>query len=459
MARLSNTPVQQLTLDLERRKSYAFRCILVDVDHRPIDLTDCTLRFVLKQYEYDDDNYDSSNELTNVEATIPSPESGVGQFSFQAAELDGPPGVYNYTIVLWTPDGFSAVIVKGILNLHANTDSLSMSKTYTDLTAGTSLELTLRGNDVVNIVTNTMSQGVAVQEIVANGRPDERGTLDTTALRQVLNAIDGTLFISLDGAGLGFWAWRKLQGVWRRTEGLQWSDIAAKPSTFPPSHHEHSWMQITNKPSYFPPATHYHDWLAILDKPTQFPPSGHRHSWSDLDDVPPIGADVDWSDIQNVPSSFTPTFPFTVDVAVPLADNGAVRSTVSQYGYQVAKNSTGQSAHLRENTVGVSNSHQYNMVGMEIDTTESWQQVFLTTWGVRKHDNSDVKKFLWPTRTEETTTLATLEDVADAIATSPGGSGSGLTFTPHPTLPNVLQVQYPGYMSPAPNVLRLPIGA
>lgn len=153
MARLTNTPQQQLQFDLERRKSYSFRCVLLNADRSPLNLTNCKLRFVMKAREYDDDLYDTTNVIVNHEARILSPESGEATFAFQAAELDVAPGAYNYAIVLWTKDGYSVVVVKGIVNLHANTDSASMTKSYTTNSADAALELTLRGNDVVNIVT------------------------------------------------------------------------------------------------------------------------------------------------------------------------------------------------------------------------------------------------------------------------------------------------------------------
>src|SRR5690606_24613035 len=159
MARLRNTPQQRLTFDLERRKSYSFRCVLLDGARNPLNLGGCTLRFVVKRSEFDDDQFDVTNMIVNTAASIPSPESGEATFSFQAAELDGPPGTYNYSIVLWTPDGYSATIMKGEFNLHANTESSSMQHSYTTGTSAAAVELTLRGNDVVNIVANSMSGG------------------------------------------------------------------------------------------------------------------------------------------------------------------------------------------------------------------------------------------------------------------------------------------------------------
>ena len=288
MARLTNTPQQQLQFDLERRKSYSFRCVLLNADRSPLDLTNCKLRFVMKAREYDDDLYDTTNVIVNHEARILSPESGEATFAFQAAELDVVPGAYNYAIVLWTKDGYSVVVVKGIINLHANTDSASMTRSYTTNSADAALELTLRGNDVVNIVTNTLTKSEARVEIIGTGRPDDPSTLEATTIQQVANAQVGTLFISLDGAGIGAWAWRKRRTGWGLVEGfpIMWGDIQNRPSLFPPSAHTHPWSDLTGVPVTFPATAHTHPWADVTGKPATFPPAAHPHPWSDLTGVP-----------------------------------------------------------------------------------------------------------------------------------------------------------------------------
>ena len=288
MARLTNTPQQQLQFDLERRKSYSFRCVLLNADRSPLNLTNCKLRFVMKAREYDDDLYDTTNVIVNHEARILSPEFGEATFAFQAAELDVAPGAYNYAIVLWTKDGYSVVVVKGIVNLHANTDSASMTKRYTTNSADAALELTLRGNDVVNIVTNTLTKSEARVEIIGTGRPDDSSTLEATTIQQVANAQVGTLFISLDGAGIGAWAWRKRRTGWGLVEGfpIMWSDIQNRPSLFPPSSHTHPWSDLTGVPVTFPATAHTHPWADVTGKPATFPPAAHQHPWADVTGKP-----------------------------------------------------------------------------------------------------------------------------------------------------------------------------
>ena len=313
MAKLSNTPRQQMTFDLERRKSYSFRCVLLHADRFPLDLTGCTLRFVMKREEYDEDLFDTTNQLINSKALILSPESGEGTFSFQAAELDGPPGAYNYAIVLWTKDGYSVVVTKGTVNLHPNTDSLSIMQSYTTNTANAALEITLRGNDVLNIVTNTLTRSEARVEIIGAGRPDDAATLEANTINEVANARVETLFISLDGAGINAWAWRKRRDGWFIVEGmpLQWSDIQGRPAQFPPSSHGHSWSEITGKPSEFNPADHTHGWGDLTDVPSAFNPSPHIHNWTEIAGKPsvfvPAAHSHKWSDLTQVPTSFAPS--------------------------------------------------------------------------------------------------------------------------------------------------------
>ena len=312
MAKLSNTPRQQMTFDLERRKSYSFRCVLLHADRFPLDLTGCTLRFVMKREEYDEDLFDTTNQLINSEALILSPESGEGTFSFQAAELDGPPGAYNYAIVLWTKDGYSVVVTKGTVNLHPNTDSRSIMQSYTTNTADAALEITLRGNDVLNIVTNTLTRSEARVEIIGTGRPNDAATLEANTINEVANAHVGTLFISLDGAGINAWAWRKRRDGWFIVEGmpLQWSDIQGRPAQFPPSSHGHLWSEITGKPTKFNPADHTHGWGDLTGVPSAFNPGPHVHNWTEIAGKPsvfvPAAHSHEWTDLTQVPTSFPP---------------------------------------------------------------------------------------------------------------------------------------------------------
>ena len=312
MARLSNSPQQQLVMDLERRKSYSFRVVIMNADRSPMNLSGCTLRFVMKAATYDDDLFDTTNQIINCEAQIDSPELGEATFSFQAAELDAAPGEYNYTIVMWTTTGFSVVVVKGILNLHPNTESASATKIYSPGSTDGALEITMRGSDVVNIVVNTLTQSTVRQDIVGVGRPDDASTLEAKSIQAVNAAAVGTLFISLDGSGEGMWAWRKRRDGWALIEGKkpEWTELVGKPATYPPDPHTHLWAHITDKPAQYPPTAHGHTWGEVSGKPTQFQPSSHTHDWTEVTGRPstytPTAHTHVWAEVTGKPSTFVP---------------------------------------------------------------------------------------------------------------------------------------------------------
>ena len=312
MARLSNSPVQQVGFELERRKSYSFRLTLRDPDGVPINLSGCTLRFIMKMDVFDDDIFDANNVIVNAEALIASPETGEATFAFQASELDGDPGEYNYAIVLWTAGHYSVLLSKGTLLLQGNTESASIHRTYASNTAEAAMEVTLRGNDVIHITANTIPVDDMNNDIIGVGRPDDPSTLEYTTLSRVQAAKTGALFISLDGVGENRWAWRKRASGWVQVEGLppEWGEIAGRPATFPPDAHTHTWAAIQNKPVSFFPAAHQHTWSDIYGKPGSYPPAAHTHNFSELAGIPsaftPSAHTHSKSQIVDWPTSFPP---------------------------------------------------------------------------------------------------------------------------------------------------------
>ena len=165
MAKLSNSPKQALNFDLERRKSFTFRVRLKYSDGSLVNLTGCTLRFVMKSAGAVDDHFDLNNLVVNSEATIGAPLTGEGVFAFQAAELDGDPGEYGYSIVLWSPDNFSTVLAKGVVSLVDNSEAHSMHRFYSETNPASALELTLRGGDVVEVEVVSLPGSGAVSSV------------------------------------------------------------------------------------------------------------------------------------------------------------------------------------------------------------------------------------------------------------------------------------------------------
>lgn len=158
MAKITNAPSATLTLDLERRKSFAFRLNVKNADGGAVDLTGARIRFVLKPAAFDDDHYDVTNIVVNQDGSIPPNEGAKGYcvFGFQAAELDQPPGEYYGSIVMWTSTGYSVTLLKLVVNILENTESDSMHVSYVASAPPTEIEVALRGNQVVNIYTQNL---------------------------------------------------------------------------------------------------------------------------------------------------------------------------------------------------------------------------------------------------------------------------------------------------------------
>lgn len=186
MAKLTNTPRASLGLELERRKSFMLQVTVLNNDGTAMDLTGCTMRFVLKDTHYDDDNLDLNNLLVNNEASITAPLTGVAVFAFQAAELDEEPGEYYGTIVLWTPDGYSLVLLKPTVQLLENNESASMGLEYVLANPPDAVEVTLRGVQVVNLTT-------------ASARPSvpQRGPCTRLVNHALAPAINGTQVVPI----------------------------------------------------------------------------------------------------------------------------------------------------------------------------------------------------------------------------------------------------------------------
>lgn len=156
MAKLTNAPRATLTLDLERRKSFAFRLNVLDSSGSAVNLEGATILFVLKPAAFDDDHYDVTNIVVNSSGII-SGEEGYAVFGFQAAELDQPPGEYFGSIVMRTSAGYSITLLKLVVNILENTESDSMHITYVPSAPPSEIEVVLRGSQVVNVYTQNLA--------------------------------------------------------------------------------------------------------------------------------------------------------------------------------------------------------------------------------------------------------------------------------------------------------------
>lgn len=160
MAYLGNSPSQETVLRLEARKSFALNVWIKDFHGRPLDIGSARLRLVIKKLPLDPaDSTDTDNLLTNSEAQIVDGPAGLARFSLQAAELNHDPGEYPYSLVL-SVDGYSSVIVKGIVDLQRNTEFSSVVENYVTDVAIEGLVVRLRDSNAIDVRTGpTLAPG------------------------------------------------------------------------------------------------------------------------------------------------------------------------------------------------------------------------------------------------------------------------------------------------------------
>lgn len=151
MSYLGNTPTKATQLSVEARKSFSLGVWLKDEKGRPADLTGCVMTIVAKSNP-DESVSDGDNLLAaNADAIIPRPKEGYARFDIQAQALNVTPDEYPYVIVLRTADGYSSVVVKGVLTVLQNTEIASVNYSYASANPPQSLTVQLRDAGAVNV--------------------------------------------------------------------------------------------------------------------------------------------------------------------------------------------------------------------------------------------------------------------------------------------------------------------
>jgi hypothetical protein len=151
MTTLGNTPNQQTLIKLEARKAFSLGLWIKDFMGRSLNITGVEFRFVMRKTIPATDFGDSTNLLINSLATLVEAEQGFAQFDFQATDLDHKPGEYLYAIVM-VSNGYPSVIVKGIIDVQANTEFSSLSDAYTPGgVASTTLDVLLQEQNAVTV--------------------------------------------------------------------------------------------------------------------------------------------------------------------------------------------------------------------------------------------------------------------------------------------------------------------
>jgi hypothetical protein len=151
MAYLGNSPAANTVIVVEARKSFALALWLKDPHGKPVNLAECELTIVAKP-EPIDDNSDVTNFLAaSAYANVPLPTDGYAIFNLQASSLNQDPGEYPFSIVLKDRDGYTTVLVKGILDIRQNTEWNAVNSQYPSVNPPQSLFVETQQRNVVNV--------------------------------------------------------------------------------------------------------------------------------------------------------------------------------------------------------------------------------------------------------------------------------------------------------------------
>jgi hypothetical protein len=162
MAQARNTPDEATVIRAEARKSFVLGLWIKDYNGNPLNITDCTIRMVVRKSVPSATVDDSANLITNATAVLTQPDAGLCQFELQASDLDFAAGDYLYSVTL-VSEGYSAVILKGPFTLEQNTEFASIGDTYSgDVSMASALTIILQQQRVVEVRTGpTLAPGEA----------------------------------------------------------------------------------------------------------------------------------------------------------------------------------------------------------------------------------------------------------------------------------------------------------
>lgn len=205
---LGNTPQQETNIAVEASKSYSFGIWFKSADDTPVDLTTSVLRFVATE-----DPYHQGIEVLSKVALPVLDDPAMQQFEFQAEDLALTPGSYSYDVTLVPPSGYSIPILKGQMEIQANSDQ-DIDNVYSDISTGTDLIVQLSGTDVVEVTIERIDGlFMLVRELILDFR-EELGTvrseLEAIAAAAAASAQDASdkaneLRGWFDSVGFPFW--------------------------------------------------------------------------------------------------------------------------------------------------------------------------------------------------------------------------------------------------------------
>ena len=156
MSYLRNTPSQHTVLTLAARKSFSLTLYLKDKSGSPLVLTDVAARWTIS----DPSAHEPSPQAVRIsrEPADVLPERGRLRFDLQAADLDLPSGEYPYEIVIES-QGYSVIILSGVIDLQPSFDYDAVSSRYTDPIATGMQILQLGGSELTLISTELQAIG------------------------------------------------------------------------------------------------------------------------------------------------------------------------------------------------------------------------------------------------------------------------------------------------------------
>ena len=211
---LGNTPRRETNIAVEASKSYVLGLYFVQQSANesdepfPLDLTGCEVRFVMA-----DPPQRGAAEVLSMLAVIDQPETGLAQLKFQAADLSIEPGAYAYDVTLVPTSGYSTPILKGYVEVGANTD-LYDENVYTDLNVTTDITVMVADHDSVTVIIERVDgMFLVVTELIENFtvEMDAQVAVATGAAQDALayaNEAEGyknEMQVWLNNAGFPFW--------------------------------------------------------------------------------------------------------------------------------------------------------------------------------------------------------------------------------------------------------------
>lgn len=205
---LGNTPRRETNFYVEANKSYSFGMYFKTPDGEPVDLTDCVLRLVAAETQQV-----GGSEVISKIATSADPRTGFVNFNLQAEELALDPSSYPYDVTIIPESGYSTPIIKGYIEVGANTDT-DVSNVYQDFNATSDVTATLEPFDVVEV---TIERVDGLYLIVSNLMEDFAEQMEAEVSKAADSATDSSnsaslsasyaeeMRVWLDNAGYPFW--------------------------------------------------------------------------------------------------------------------------------------------------------------------------------------------------------------------------------------------------------------